>query len=41
MKRLFADSFFFFAYLNADDGAHKALTGEHHFRQAGFTALLE
>lgn len=23
MRRLFADSFFFFAYLNAEDGAHK------------------
>jgi uncharacterized protein len=23
MKRLFADTFFFFAFLNADDGAHR------------------
>ena len=26
MKRLFADTFFFFAYLNAEDDAHEAAT---------------
>lgn len=33
MKRLFADSFFFFAYLNAEDGAHEA--AEQYFEGFG------
>ena len=33
MKRLFADSFFLFAYLNAEDGAHEA--AEQYFEGFG------
>ena len=36
MKRLFGDSFFFFAYLNAKDPAHAA--AEHYF--AGYDGGL-
>jgi hypothetical protein len=36
MKRVFADTFFFLAYLNSGE----ALTGDHHFEQAGFVLLL-
>ena len=52
MSPVFVDSFYFFAILNQKDLAHPklvmkqrgindALTGDHHFEQAGFTALLK
>jgi len=33
MRRVFADT-------GSDEGLTEALTGDHHFEQAGFTALL-
>jgi hypothetical protein len=49
MSTVFADSFYFIAQLNPADEAHgkatafttDALTGDHHFEQAGFIALLK
>lgn len=43
MKRLFGDSFFFFAYLIVmkRERLGEALTGDHHFKQAGFTTLFD
>jgi predicted nucleic acid-binding protein len=46
--RAFADTFYFLAILNARDAMHEkeqygvtdALTGDRHFEQAGFRALL-
>ncbi len=39
MRILFADTFNLIALLRA--GITEALTGDHHFEQAGFTALLK
>jgi len=49
MSRVFADSFYFFAVLTdcisfvvmSEEHITEALTGDHHFEQAGFTALLK
>jgi len=52
MKRVFGDSFFFIALLNVRDFCisfeamraerlEEALTGDHHFTQAGFTLLMD
>jgi hypothetical protein len=40
MSIAFADAFYFVALLNARDQI-QALTGDHHFEQAGFVALLK
>ncbi len=37
MTRLFADSFYFFAILNANDEAHQRAPGSHSRRAGTFT----
>jgi predicted nucleic acid-binding protein len=39
MTRVFADTFYSFTVMS-DEGLTDALTGDHHFEQAGFAALL-
>jgi len=42
MNCVFADAWFFLAALNrAVEGIIEALTGDRHFEQAGFKALLK
>jgi hypothetical protein len=41
MKTVFADAFYFFAVLSPRDQDHARATGDHHFEQAGFVALLK
>ncbi|MGO9199604.1 MAG: hypothetical protein ACLQM8_03580 [Limisphaerales bacterium] len=46
MNTVFADTFYFVARLNRRDQHHErvlagALTGDKHFEQAGFAALLK
>jgi hypothetical protein len=47
MSLVFADTFYYLAFLNDSDFRHKqqgimeALTGDHCFEQAGFVALLK
>jgi predicted nucleic acid-binding protein len=45
MNSVFADSFFFFACISflvmTQRGIQDALTADHHYEQAGFTALLK
>jgi hypothetical protein len=41
MRIMFADTFYGPALLNPRDSSHsEALTGDRHFRQAGFVPLL-
>ena len=42
MKTAFADTFYFLASLvMQEEGISEALTGDRHFEQAGFKALLK
>jgi predicted nucleic acid-binding protein len=44
MKRVFADTWFYLAtpfVVMRDEDIRDALTGDRHFEQAGFTALLK
>jgi hypothetical protein len=41
MTTLFADTFYFIALLSPTDAAHSKAIADHHFEQAGYTALLK
>ena len=40
MTTTFADAFFYLFVVMTDRGLTEALTGDHHFEQDGFRALL-